>query len=274
MNRCRITQEGWQDSLPGIRSASEVCSVQMTGGCGIHCGHPRENTMKKLGLVLLLFAALASPAMAAPTQIQIGYDYTADGLKGPYLNPVAGGEFTFNPLTGWLTLTGYVSGKTSDIGVAGTFQTFCLEASQSLGTYPEIYNAGLSEMSSDGNVVSVGTGYLYSQFAMGSLAGYDYVNLAGRKDSAYALQQTIWWLEGFTVDPGTGNAFRNAVVGMFADPMADGGSEFGVYALNMWTLEGVDVQDGLVFVPDGGATLMLLGGALMGLGALRRKFRG
>jgi hypothetical protein len=29
----------------------------------------------------------------------------------------------------------------------------------------------------------------------------------------------------------------------------------------------------LVFVPDGGATLMLLGGALMGLGALRRKLR-
>jgi hypothetical protein len=32
------------------------------------------------------------------------------------------------------------------------------------------------------------------------------------------------------------------------------------------------VNDG-VKVPDGGMTLMLLGGALVGLGALRRKFR-
>jgi hypothetical protein len=54
--------------------------------------------------------------------------------------------------------------------------------------------------------------------------------------------------------------------------MKDGGWEYGVYAINMW-LDGEDYQDGLVYVPDGGATLMLLGGALMGLGALRRKFR-
>jgi hypothetical protein len=31
---------------------------------------------------------------------------------------------------------------------------------------------------------------------------------------------------------------------------------------------------GFALVPDGGATLALLGGALIGIGALRRKFRG
>lgn len=36
--------------------------------------------------------------------------------------------------------------------------------------------------------------------------------------------------------------------------------------------QGESAQDVLTFVPDGGATLMLLGGALLGLGALRRRF--
>jgi hypothetical protein len=34
-----------------------------------------------------------------------------------------------------------------------------------------------------------------------------------------------------------------------------------------------DLQLSQSTVPDGGATLMLLGGALLGLGTLRRKFR-
>jgi hypothetical protein len=84
------------------------------------------------------------------------------------------------------------------------------------------------------------------------------------------------------VNDGT-NVYINAVISHFGSAdaaMADGADAYGVYALNLWA-GGVDYQTqlfykggGTVDVPDGGTTLMLLGGALVGLGALRRKFRG
>ena len=45
--------------------------------------------------------------------------------------------------------------------------------------------------------VSAGTGWLYSQFARGSLTGYDYDNITplGRIESARLLQLAIWMLE-------------------------------------------------------------------------------
>jgi VPDSG-CTERM motif len=46
-------------------------------------------------------------------------------------------------------------------------------------------------------------------------------------------------------------------------PAIDGFSDFEAH-----------IVPGTLAVPDGGTTLMLLGGALVGLGALRRKFRG
>jgi hypothetical protein len=211
--------------------------------------------------------------------IQIGYSGSAYGQYQTGL----GGEFTLNPLSGWLDMSGYVAGTTMDIGVAGTFQTFCIEVNEHISGYSATYNAQLNTNAMYGSVnppgdpVSAGTGWLYSQFAQGTLAGYDYG--AGRLVSAAALQNTIWWLEGEAGDPGAGNVIRQAVLANFGDSaaaaMADGGWQYGVYALNLWT--GSDPtqnrnQDQLFYVPDGGMTLMLLGGALMGLGALRRKF--
>jgi len=236
--------------------------------------------MKKFALVLLLIAAMASPAMAG--QIQLGYASTPEGYFGMYKSS-SGGEFTLNPLTGWLQLTGYAPGVTRNIGLTGTFQSFCLEGGTDIDGYPTTYNADLNTNAVGGgpgappagDPVSVGTGWLYMQFATGTLAGYNWSG-SSRLDSAFALQKTIWWLEGETgLQPA--NIFTTAVLNQFgsmAGAMANGGWNYGVYALNLWTLNGrVDAQDFLVFVPDGGATLMLLGGALMGLGALRRKFR-
>ncbi len=107
---------------------------------------------------------------------------------------------------------------------------------------------------------------------MGSLADYAWSGSA-RLDSAYALQQTLWWLQGFGIQPT--NPFSQAVLAHFGTyEIARGGSatEWGVYAVDLYTRD-ADAQDMLVFVPDGGTTLMLLGGALMGIGALRRKMR-
>jgi hypothetical protein len=246
--------------------------------------------MKKILLTLLLVAALASPALA--NQIQVGYP---GSLYGPYQSG-SGGEFTFNDVNpaSWLDLTSYAA-ATKDFGPAGitSFQTFCLELEEHIEGYPHTYYAELGPNAMyggnypAGDPISVGTGWLYSQFAAGTLAKYNYsmVNngfFVDRKAAAGALQNTIWWLEGALADPGAGNVFRNAVIANFGsagNAMADGGWLYGVYAVNLWTSptvrdQSTSVQDGLYFkvrVPDGGTTVMLLGGVLIALGAIRRK---
>jgi hypothetical protein len=209
-----------------------------------------------------------------------------------------GGEFTAAPTGSWLPYFGYVDGVTMNVGVAGSFQTFCLETQVNLpkGELLDGYVNPLGAVTggfAGGNPdqVSQGTGWLYSEFAAGTLSGYDYTN-PGRGgefawgSSADLLQRTIWWLEdedparynfysNGTPAPIAGTVFYNAIIAYFgseADAKANGGANYGVYALNLWKLDGTLVQDVLVRVPDGGATLMLLGGALVGLGALRRRF--
>ena len=104
------------------------------------------------------------------------------------------------------------------------------------------------------------------------------------------LQQAIWWLEGEAGNyDRTSNYYYNLALTQFgsrteAEKNAAEGF-LGVYVLNNTYFEGQgkkkkekNAQDFLYFVgtptvstPDGGATLALLGGALMGLGLLRRK---
>ena len=235
--------------------------------------------MRKLGLVALLMVALASPAMAG--QIQVGYPGSS---YGPYQTD-RGGEFTLNVLSGWLSTSSYVM-STSGFGAATTFQTFCLEIGEFLYPYGPTYNAVVNPNAVYGGVgpggdpISKGTGWLYSQFALGTLAYYNYGDTSNgyfsdRHAAAAALQNTIWWLEGEAGDPGGTNRFRNLVLGLPFNPFADGGVDYGVYALNLTDNSGRRYQDQLFYrgVPDGGMTLMLLGGALIGLGALHRKFR-
>lgn len=239
--------------------------------------------MKRLALVLLLIAGLASPAIAG--------DITVN--NGPYQTGF-GGEFSATPAPGWLPFFGYVNGVTMNVGGAGSFQTFCLETGVTLPT-GVLLNGVLNPAGSviggfgGGNPdpVSQGTGWLYSQFVGGTLAGYDYTDpgRSGYYNSADLLQRTIWWLEdenplrydylsNGTAAPIAGTVFYNAVIAYFgnaANAKANGGGNYGVYALNLTQPDGTLVQDVLVRVPDGGATLMLLGGALVGLGALRRR---
>lgn len=254
--------------------------------------------MKRLGLVVLLVGVLASPAMAGTisTGTLGSYGSSFTGIGG-------GGEFTFSQgTTNWLNLSSaYVNHKTAGLsnGVTGlTFQTFCVEIDEHITTWAD-YSGSTSPIASLGGVntnsgdpVSQGTGYLYSTFVKGSLA-YDYTltPTTGRKASAYLLQQAIWWLEGEFGDsaPAPSNSYLTLVATKFGGltnakkgQFEEGAHDYGVRALNL-TSDACDsrttgvadpCQDALVMVPDGGATLMLLGGALVGLAALRRKFRG
>ncbi len=229
--------------------------------------------MKKLGFMLLLVAAVASPATAGTVTFS-GSTY-ASGV---------GGEFTFTVNGGSLDISHY-STLTSNIGATPSFQTFCLEANEYI-QQGYTYNVALSDSAVLGGItggpsdpISVGTAWLYSQFATGTLAGYDYG--AGRTTSAAALQNAIWWLEG---EGGAKNSFvlaAETALGLNDTTVKydAGTNNYGVYALNLTAdtcaggYSGPNCQSQLVYVPDGGATLMLLGGALVGIGALRRKFR-
>ena len=245
--------------------------------------------MRKTYFALLLVLALASPAMSGQVWVA-GY--------GPY-QTASGGEFTIQLVEpySWPDISGYVSGITSNIsGYPSSFQSFCIEGNEYIYTNT-LYEASIDTFASQGGMsgqdpvgsgkdpVSVGTGWLYSQFASGIWSaglGYDYSS-SGRSGSASLLQQALWWLEGeenIGYDPA--NIYMAAVLAKFLTPgaaMANGGETYGVYALNIWTLDGdvkINRQSQLIYVPvpDGGATLMLLGSALAGLGTLRRKFRG
>jgi hypothetical protein len=117
------------------------------------------------------------------------------------------------------------------------------------------------------------------------LAGYDYTPGAGRAASARALQETIWWLEEEGPDPGEGNPFRDLVLEKYGtvaaaranyDPATAG---FNVRVINLYGIDSntgqpdytAKKQDMLVYLPDGGMTLVLMGGGLLGLAMLRRQ---
>ncbi|MCC6164586.1 MAG: VPDSG-CTERM sorting domain-containing protein [Acidobacteria bacterium] len=224
--------------------------------------------------------ALAATAAVALTVAPAAADQIATSA-GSYQTG-SGGEFTFTAVGGWLDTSSYSSYTHS----GNSFQTFCIEAGENV-TLGNTYNAQLNTHAmyggqpAPGDELSQGTGWLYSLFATGNLTGYNYTgSVADRKNSAGLLQQTLWWLEGETNSGGASNVFGLAVISQFGSAAAAmGGSSttYGVMAVNLWT--GNDpsqsrAQDGLFYrsVPDGGATLALLGGALMALGAARRRF--
>ena len=86
-----------------------------------------------------------------------------------------------------------------------------------------------------------------------------------------ALQEGIWNVEVFgnlTMTGGVQTAYTNMLSAL--------GTNTGNVANYDWMTPGTNGSNqyqGLVTVPDGGLTLMLLGGALVGLETLRRRFR-
>jgi len=234
-------------------------------------------SIKRLVFVLVAIVATASSAMAG--SVKVGATY------GPYqIN--SGGEFTL------INVSGFDPSSYSDKASLSndSFQTFCVENS----TPPEYiylnqtYNATLNVNAINGGVgpsgdpLSQGTGWLYSQFARGVLADYNYGpgyggTEADREASANLLQRTFWWLENEGgISYSAANPFMLAVTNQFgseAAARATGvGGNYGVRVINMKLSNGTLAQDQLFYVPDGGSTAMLLGCALAGLGVLRRRF--
>ncbi len=232
----------------------------------------------------------AALLVAAPSwAIQVTVDRLA-GYSG------GDGEFNVTPIVG----VGYAASTlvNNSLGQLG-FETFCLERAQDVGPFPGVYDAVVNPIyvvpgapgtalsplvAGQGDPISIGTAFLYSQFAAGTLANYNYTPGAGRQASAYLLQLAFWVLEGDydinSIVPGS-NPFINAVVGQFvslAGAAQDANQAYSVGVLNL-TQTVVDQaggrtivqkQDMLVMLPDGGASLLLLGMGLMGLVGFRR----
>lgn len=232
-----------------------------------------NTTTSKLVLgMTVLFASLAalSPTASANSLILD---------LGPYQSGV-GGEFnayssSLNP-----TSMGYSPLTMANVGHGMGFETFCLEYNEEFvpgGTY----NYSISQAAIQGgngpggsDPLSLGTAWLYLNFAEGHLAGYDFTNAANRTANAGQLQNTIWWLEGERPDPGATNAFRQLVIGQFgsaANAMADNNGFYGVAVLNLYYPDGTLSQDQLLLVPDSGTTAVLLGVGLLGLFLFHRK---
>jgi hypothetical protein len=255
----------------------------------------RVTRVTKLSLALGVCAALAiaSPALASQIpegQIRVGYSHSE---FGPYQSG-QGGEFTLTAVGGWLDLAAYDPGVTTGISAAGitSFQSFCIEKSEVIDG-GATYNAAVTGNAMNGGVgpggdpVSVGTGWLYSQFAQGTLDDYVYSGSSwARRASAAELQEAIWWLEG-DGSYDRHNVFIVAVMAEFRSKSAakaDGGAQYGVYALNLWSGNESTrhrAQDQLYFkglptasqeaVPDGGQTAVMLGGALVALALWARR---
>jgi hypothetical protein len=239
---------------------------------------------KKSFFIFLIMAAI----FASFTQNALAdfYAATVGSSYGPY-HAGNGGEFTLQANNALASvLAGYSTEKdTIRTGTNVTFQTFCLERNEyiySPGSYKAVLNNGSMAGGVGGAIheidpISKGTAWLYSQFAAGTLLGYNYTT-TGRLESAAALQNTIWWLEDELTDQPV-NIFSAAVIGMFgADAKADNNgaaSNGGVYVgvLNLTDSYGHRYQDQLVVtntpIP---AAIWLFGAGLVGVFGVRRRF--
>lgn len=204
-------------------------------------------------------------------------------IISPYYPGLGGGEFTA------YTSQDFTGNYAASALASGGFETFCMETGvefspgtsyyYTLGTVTQP-SPGVAQQGS-GLALSQGAAYLYYQFGKGLMGDFDYTPGAGRQADDNLLQAAIWALQGGQSyggypTPITDNKFYldalNALPGTVLDPYT--GSDVAV--LQVWSNPddsgAAQNQLVLVGVPDGGLTVALLGGALIGLQVLRRKF--
>jgi hypothetical protein len=261
--------------------------------------------MVKLGFVefaaIVLAAAVLSPGVMAQPPSDTG---TATLYQGAYSYDV-GGEFT--AVTAPNLASGYASGLVLTPTVKGLtgFQTFCIQTAVDFtpGTTYNYSTSLASVGSPDAFALKEGTAWLYGEFATGNLGSYyNYANTGtgpSRLVDAGLLQAAIWALQG-------GQAYSDGNYASLASTEASNPyyllaesalganleanvtaanyAQFGVEVLNLYsgsTPSSGPAQNQLVYlggatqltplVPDGGATLTLLGAGLAGLAVFSRR---
>jgi hypothetical protein len=225
--------------------------------------------MTKAGMLAVVGLMLAQSASALSYEITRSPGYYYD----------KGGEFTIFG-TGFEAQYDSQATHTSFNKIG--FQTFCLEKDEKQVMYPDAYtidnvaiNGGIG--GPDPDPISIGTAWLYDQFARGVLAGYDYDPLANRSTDAGLLQEAFWWIEQELDYDASANTFVTLVAGALGmsalDLQAPNNAALGAYGVSVmnWTEKGIKRQSMLVRTPDGGVTMALLGLSIASLAVIRRR---
>jgi len=232
-----------------------------------------------LGFVVLM--VLAGVAAADPNPLTDPW-LTIDRASG-YFGSSGGGEFTiestplnnraYSPLP---TQTRDIT--TTAIAASGSFQSFCVERDEYV-SIPQTYQYTVDTFARKGgqgggnpDPLSAETAWLYTQFAKGTLANYNYGPGSARQSSADALQNAIWALEnenwsGADVRTGTWIAAAQAAA---ADPSVWGNTIGSVRVLNLYHASAItECQSQLYLVPLPGTILL----GLLGMGFAGTKLR-
>ena len=257
-----------------------------------------QNLLSK-GIAAALLLAGSTMAFAEPSPTG-----TLTLNTNGYSDSSGGGEF--NVVGSGLSTTGYASTTGPGSFGAGTFETFCMAFNEdfapgnSFGYF--LSNTTYGNGTNPNVPLTQGVAYLYSQFAKGSLQGYDYSNadnsgtggFKSRADSALALQIAIWWAEG----EDTGGVFNegaplptgfSTVDNTYVTLLKGLGTTWSTTAASN-DYDGVQIlvltntdsghgstpnsQPQLYYsVPDNGTTALLIGGSLLGLAMFRRRLK-
>jgi hypothetical protein len=148
-----------------------------------------QTKTKLLGVVGASSMFLASNIFALTTTLDLG----PNGDRDPN---AWGGEFTAFVSGGANYAANYSSLTKETVDGQTGFETFCVEIAEDF-TPGGTYNTTIAQnIQPGGAAITVGTAYLYSQFAQGILADYTYTSGTAREISADELQDAIWYLQG------------------------------------------------------------------------------
>ena len=249
--------------------------------------------MKKFNIVVcLLCLFVAAPVMADY------YGGRADYTQLSAYSAGQGGEFRIEPDTGFtLSNSAYADTTKNQGGVAGSFQSFCLEVTEYIydNSYIKVSETFVNGnpgshaykgSESGGDDLDPETAWLYTQFATGQLTDYAYtgtVDGLNRSQTAGALQRLIWATEeeggNDFMSPFKGISLNDAQRSLITDwetaYLGSGWSGIGnVRVLQLYGSYSNGEyscirQDQLYLVPVPGAVLL----GLLGLGAAGIKLR-
>lgn len=234
-----------------------------------------KKTLAFIGMAVAVIGLAVAPSANALT-------LTIDRVAGHYYGD--GGEFNIAG-TGYQVYYNSLATAYNRYGQIG-FESFCVEESEPVNI-PAVYDYAINPAGAVGggvaggnpDPVSAGTAWLYSQFAAGTLSGYNYTVGAGRVVSARDLQECIWFLENEILTVSGGNTFYAAVLANFSTlAAAQADDTIGiVQAMNLTQPRTGDLRQSQLVItrraPDAAATVALLGLALTGIGLVSRKSR-